>query len=139
MGYCTQFSLSWEEKAPTVIEQDPLIEEIKSKMGDKAEEILKKMNIKEKTLDDAIKEYFESDPNCYFYTWFLYPTENYKWYEHEDDMKALSKHFPNVFFTLEGEDSEDMWKKYFYNGKMQVAEAVVTFAEPDWEYLNETI
>ena len=53
-----------------------------------------------------------------------------KWYEHETDMKALSLRFPEVLFTLhgEGEESGDVWNKYFRNGKCQVAKGVVTIA-----------
>jgi hypothetical protein len=51
-----------------------------------------------------------------------------KWYEHEEDMKKLSLQFPDVLFTLsgEGEEAGDVWKKYFKNGKVQVAKAVLT-------------
>lgn len=52
-----------------------------------------------------------------------------KWYEHEEHMKAISKQYPDVIFQLngEGEESGDIWVKYFVNGKMQVAEAKITF------------
>src|SRR5690242_6334705 len=48
-----------------------------------------------------------------------------KWYEHEDDLRAFSTKYPNVLFTLhgEGEENEDIWDKYFLNGKCQVAKA----------------
>lgn len=47
---------------------------------------------------------------------------NGKWYEHEDDLLTLSKEFPHLAFTLEGqgEDAGDIWKKYLLNGKVQV-------------------
>lgn len=52
-----------------------------------------------------------------------------KWYEHENDMRAFSKQFPKVLFTLQGngESNEDMWYKYFKNGKMQVCPAKIDF------------
>lgn len=54
--------------------------------------------------------------------------EEAKWYDHEEHMRAFSKRWPGILFTLEGEgeDNEDIWKKYFLNGKCQVAKAVIT-------------
>jgi hypothetical protein len=54
-----------------------------------------------------------------------------KWYDHEEDMTSVSKKFNSVLFVLtgHGEDGDDIWKKYFYNGKMQVANAKITFDE----------
>ena len=59
--------------------------------------------------------------------------EPIKWYEHEDEMKAFSKRFPYVVFTLrgEGEEAGDIWVKYFKNGKMQKVEAKIVFAAFD--------
>ena len=44
-----------------------------------------------------------------------------KWYDHENDMTALSIKYPHVTFTLEGcgEEMPDLWKKYFLGGQMQ--------------------
>lgn len=52
-----------------------------------------------------------------------------KWYGHEDDMRKLSKLFPSFLFTLDGqgEDDGDLWRKYFVNGKMQIAEATISY------------
>jgi len=56
-----------------------------------------------------------------------------KWYSHEEDMKILSKEYPEVVFALKGEggESEDIWIKYFKNGKKQTAKAKITFEEYD--------
>ena len=56
-----------------------------------------------------------------------------KWYEHEEDMIALSLQYPNLIFLLEGsgEESGDMWKKYFKNGQMQIVNAKIIFDEFD--------
>ena len=52
-----------------------------------------------------------------------------KWYDHEEDMKRISLEFPNVLFELygDGEESDDMWYKYFRNGKMQYCPARIEF------------
>ena len=41
------------------------------------------------------------------------------WYNHEEDMLAISKQFPELLFVLEGEgeNNDDLWKQYFRNGK----------------------
>jgi hypothetical protein len=58
-----------------------------------------------------------------------------KWYDHDDDMLAISELFPDVVFKLEGEaeESGDLWIKYYKNGKKQTCNAVITFDE-----FNET-
>lgn len=58
---------------------------------------------------------------------------NTTWYDHEEQMKFFSLKYPDILFTLhgEGEDSGDVWMKYFKAGKMQVAKAKITFDEFD--------
>lgn len=48
-----------------------------------------------------------------------------KWYDNEKDMKLLSKEFQEVVFHLHGigEENEDVWDKYFKNGKVQICNA----------------
>jgi hypothetical protein len=60
-----------------------------------------------------------------------------KWYEHENHLKAYSLKYPDTLFTLEGEGEEsgDVWKKYFKNGKMFKAKAQITFEEFNEEKL----
>lgn len=59
--------------------------------------------------------------------------ESGKWYEHEEELREFSEHRLDVLFTLSGEgcESGDIWKKYFKNGKCQVAKAQITIAEFD--------
>ncbi len=57
--------------------------------------------------------------------------DSLKWYDHEDDMKKYSKQYPDLIFKLlgEGEESGDIWIKYFKNGKMQRCDAKIIFDE----------
>lgn len=59
--------------------------------------------------------------------------ESCKWYEHEKHMKDFSKKHPETVFVLhgEGEESGDIWYKYFHNGKMQEARAKITYDDYD--------
>lgn len=52
-----------------------------------------------------------------------------KWYDWETHMKALSREYPDVLFTLsgDGEENGDLWKAYFKNGKCQYEKAKITF------------
>ena len=42
------------------------------------------------------------------------------WHKHEDDMRILSRQFPDVRFCLEGkgDDTEDWWREHYIGGKM---------------------
>ena len=76
-------------------------------------------------------EYFEDDDcMCDFY---LSNDEASKWYDHEKDMLEMSKEFPEIVFCLhgEGETNEDLWYKYFKNGKIQRCRAKIVYDEYD--------
>ena len=52
-----------------------------------------------------------------------------KWYGHHQDMITLSEKHPNTLFCLEGtgEESGDMWKTYYRNGKSQTCNVIIEF------------
>lgn len=60
-------------------------------------------------------------------------SEAIKWYEHNRDMLQLSAEFPTMVFKLsgEGDDSEDIWVKYYKNGKTHGGKATIVFEEYD--------
>lgn len=64
----------------------------------------------------AVDEYGNTNNSC-------------KWYDHERDLKEFSKGYPSFVFTLhgEGEESGDLWDKYFVAGKMQECRAEVVY------------
>ena len=64
--------------------------------------------------------------------------DSVKWYEHEEDMKEISRLFPDMVFQLtgDGEDTGDIWEKYFKNGECEECRAVITIPKPTkikWE------
>lgn len=69
--------------------------------------------------------YFEAGGEC-------------KWYEHDSDMQELSKEFPELVFKLsgEGEESGDIWVKYYKGGKCHTAKAVITVEPYDEKKLK---
>ena len=75
---------------------------------------------------------YEEEISEEFGIWF---NEDIKWYGHERDMNAFSTKYPDVVFQLEGdgEESGDMWKRFFKNGKSQRIEPKLV-----WGVFNES-
>ena len=55
-----------------------------------------------------------------------------KWYDHEDDVIAISKEYPNIVFVLEGigEEFPDAWRMWAHNGEWEKVSAEVTYPMP---------
>ncbi len=81
-----------------------------------------------------IKEHVEKWNEYVAYAMFgaggIMPDEH-KWYEHEDDMKLVSQDFPDLVFILTGwgEETGDIWRKYFIRGEMSGGAATIVFPE----------
>lgn len=56
---------------------------------------------------------------------------NCKWYSCFEDMKVVSKEFPNVTFFIDGDGEEqgDVWKAIFKNGKSKVVKPEIVWPE----------
>ena len=113
MGYSTAYSLEFEkENKESVITADELRD---------------------------IQRYFE-DKNVMGYA-FDYDFDTYdgvKWYDHDEHMLGLSKLMPDILFTLsgEGEDSGDLWKKYYLRGQSQVEKVDIKIKPFDPKLFN---
>lgn len=55
--------------------------------------------------------------------------ESCKWYEEEEDMRAISAMFPTIHFEIhgEGEDAEDLWDAHYLGGKRQYCHAKIIY------------
>lgn len=102
-----------------------------------AKYMLEKNNESEKyyAFYNSLENFIESiDPTSKIdYELYLDNNNKTKWYDNEEDMLELSKEFPDILFKLhgEGERNEDIWDKYFMNGKMQYCPAEIHISEFD--------
>ena len=135
MGYLTRFTLKWEPLGTPITRPNcphsapknaKFCPECGVAVGRIGLDAIIAARIAASDMHYALAENGESADSC-------------KWYEHESDVKILSKEIKDVLFTLsgEGETSGDLWRKYFLNGKMQTAKAVITFAPFRKEACNE--
>ena len=79
---------------------------------------------------EIIGEVLDEDLSCY---------QESKWYDEEEDMKELSKEFPDVHFTVhgEGEENGDIWDHHYLGGKIQRCGAEIIIPPFDPEKLAE--
>ncbi|CAM0055225.1 hypothetical protein VPHK460_0175 [Vibrio phage K460] len=84
--------------------------------GDPFEEVL-----------DAIKE--QSD----YSGWDGNELRDVKWYRYRDDVKYISRRFPDKLIVVsgEGEESGDVWREYFLDGKSHCVKAKFAFEDFD--------
>lgn len=54
-----------------------------------------------------------------------------KWYSYDEDMKELSRRFPDEVFILwgVGEEFPDVWRKAYKNGQVYSSPVVIEFPE----------
>lgn len=65
--------------------------------------------------------------------------ESYKWYDHESNMFELSEMFPKILFQVDGdgEESDDLWRTYYLNGKSQDVEVKTVYGKLNMKKLKE--
>jgi len=77
----------------------------------------------------VLQEYLEHTDFSYGVPWTQLNYEEIKWYEHDQEMAALSKLFPTTVFCLHGSGEEpgDLWGTYYQDGKMQKCPAHIVY------------
>lgn len=80
----------------------------------------------------------ENENTKYAFCNFGEANDAIKWYDHEKDLREFSKKHSTAIFTLKGngEESGDIWVKYFKNGKMQASRAKLVFDKFDKNLLK---
>ena len=130
MGYYTRYTLTWKAPVKTdKVNYIPACDHQVPKNARFCPECGKCVDYK-LGLDDIIGERIEGNENMHFALAVDGTSaENCTWYDHDNDMKALSKEFPDVLFTLHGigEEAGDIWVKYFRNGKVQSVKGRIVF------------
>ena len=118
MSYDTQYHLTWDGNSPT-------IEDVAAKAAE--------------ILDETTPGTREHENNAGYWAGTLTGDNICKWYEHEVQMARLSREWPQTMLELsgKGEDDEDLWKKYFLNGRVHAVTAQVTYQPFNPELLRE--
>jgi hypothetical protein len=100
MGYYTNFELTIHEGTASMFEVKTALDNV---MGVPSDESIFDHEIKSLTTSGACK-----------------------WYDHDEDCAAMSKHFPGVVFKLhgEGEEQGDIWEAYYKDGLCQICRAL---------------
>lgn len=75
-------------------------------------------------------QFFDEFRELTGYNWQRdYEMYDVKWYRWKDDMRDISKRYPDRLFQLDGqgEESDDLWRAFFKNGKSQICKARIVF------------
>lgn len=130
MGYNTRYQLCWD-KLPNYVEV-PYCDHENKITAKFCSECGRPVGVD--SLDSRVATYIEDNHSG---IWGVDHEGNgeepCKWYDHEKDIMWLSKKFPNVLFTLhgKGDESGDVWAKYFVNGEIQREKAELRIGQFD--------
>jgi len=130
MGYYTTYQISSKGK-PFTEDETKAIEELEKQAESLAGEL---KEIALKGIADKKKRQPKNTKQLVINVLGFDPfADSCKWYEHDKHMRDISRMYPETIFILEGEGGEsgDIWKKYYLNGKCQVAKAEVIIPEFD--------
>lgn len=131
MGYNTYYELSIDDTQFKNENEKNKNAEIKEIQESNISDTLKEKLIGE--INNSYKSSFVTQDDVVEFLTYNPFEEECKWYEHTEDMRNVSKKYRNVLFILtgNGEEPDDMWVKYFVNGKVQTEYAVITYGKFD--------
>lgn len=138
MGYYTSFSLSFESTDQERVEKE--LKELKRALFKEDSEIVKSLIRRE---IDSLEKNFVCDSEVFdaLHEITTYDTFDgqVKWYSYDDDMKSLSRKFPNLLLSLtgHGEEDDDIWRAYYKGGQGYRVEAEIVFPAFDPSRLGE--
>lgn len=149
MGYYTSYSLEVQKYGSSQTTKEVNLDEVIKKVtkGSSKEDILKDLEILKsgkKQVQVNSEMIIEDFINSYEYAGYALTkagktSEPCKWYDSNEELAEFSKKYPEWLFILsgEGEESGDIWKNYYLNGKVQKAVAKITFDEFDEKKLKK--
>ena len=64
------------------------------------------------------------------------PYQEWKWYDHDEDMVKLSLRFPDYTFILEGigEENGDLWRTVYHNGQLEQLKVKIVYEMPQSDF-----
>lgn len=130
MGYYTKYTLEIDDFGETVPSCKHNVSTAQAKFCAECGKKIEDQNLRY-YIEDYLKENYNEDNNDGYSIADLLENESQgmKWYDHEKQMREISKKFPTALFTLSGvgEETGDIWNEYYLKGKMQkeTAEIVI--------------
>jgi hypothetical protein len=137
MGYITQFQgkvLGLDGKTDQAARFETLVQNAQKYDQLEDQSIYKEEYLNNlKVANEAIRSIKNPDALSNFMQVLHNNADEWKWYDHEDHMKQVSRAFPEFIFQLagEGEEHEDTWVKWFSRGRIQGGRAVMTLPTLD--------
>ena len=124
MGYYTYYTLDYTDKGNPAVDEKVARALAKHEVLGTSEQDLETYLSYHKQYGGSVCERFIHE---------LISSDDYKWYNHEEDMRRVSREVPDVLFTLwgKGEDWEDRWVLYFKHGAMGGGPAQITIEYPE--------